>query len=320
VKTHYLLFCLLSVISTITFAGCNDNDVAGGTGSEVAVAAISGAGNASENLLAQNGSKQPPSRYARLKTSLALIPDALAIPSCSWSNIAKNCTDNTATISFDGCSNTTDPAIKISGSESFSWSGSGCCTLYPGQASSVTPCSFNRRTVNAAGAVDPLIHSVGAHSVILNTEDITGFNQARTGGFVVSCQGVSGNETCDGQRQVVIAGAHYTGHSGNDDWDHTVSTDQPLVVQGHGETRKVLSGVVRVQHNLAHVTSITTIVRALTHREGCCLPTGGEISTSFIGGKEDGKTETMTFGPGCGESSLEDTEHRKSGFALRHCL
>ena len=154
----------------------------------------------------------------------------------------------------------------------------------------------------------------------LSTEDTSGFDQSKTGGFTVTCQGDGTTNTCDGQRQVSMQGAHYSGQSGRAQWDHTVSTDTGLVIQGHDSSRKVLSGSVRVQHNLAKFTSITTVTTTLTHSAGCCFPTGGSVTTTFVGGKLDGKSETLSYGPGCGASTLTDSKQQQTGLTLHHCL
>src|SRR6185437_4712009 len=101
------------------------------------------------------------------------------------------------------------------------------------------------------------------------------YAKAKTGGFTVTCQGSNDNNTCDAQRQIEIAGAHYTGKLGSAHWDHTVSTDQPIIVQNDGAERKILSGIIRVQDNGLQQTSLTTITSTLTHSSGCCFPTGG---------------------------------------------
>jgi hypothetical protein len=154
----------------------------------------------------------------------------------------------------------------------------------------------------------------------LNTEDTSGYATPKTGGFTVLCQGAGGTATCGGQRQITIQGAHYAGESGRATWDHTVSTDDALVIQGSGATRQVLSGTVRVQHNKAQYTSVTTVTTTLTHSANCCFPTGGSVSTTFSGGPYDGKTETLTFGPTCGASTLTDTKQQATGLTLHHCL
>ena len=306
-----------SCIFILAVFGCNGGSGASdGTGSEVATAAISGGVTTSEASIALNSGREEVRSFARILNRLNPISSAWAVPSCSWSSLISACNSNSETLTYDGCSNPNDPAIKILGSESLVWTGAGCCTSAPLSASSTTPCSFVRRTVNASGATDPLVRSVGAHSVTLNTEEISGYDQPKTGGFGVACQGQGGNSTCEAQREITIAGAHYTGGR----WDHTVSTDTPVVIQGHGATRNVLSGTVRVQHNQAKYTSITAVTSTLTHTEGCCFPTGGSIRTTFVGGAFDGKSESMTYGPGCGESTLSDTENQRTGLALHHCL
>jgi hypothetical protein len=179
---------------------------------------------------------------------------------------------------------------------------------------------FYRRTVNQMGERDPLIRSVGSHSITLDTEIESGFSESKAGGFTVVCQGLGANTTCDGQRQITIQGAHYTGQSGRATWDHTVSTDFPITIQGHGEGRKLLSGTVRTQHNQAKYESISTITSTLTFDKNCCFPTGGSISTAFVGGQLNGKTETLTYGPECGEARLEDSSRKQTGLTLHHCL
>jgi hypothetical protein len=223
-------------------------------------------------------------------------------------------------VTFNHCASPEDRAIAIEGSETLAWSGSGCCNIDPLSASSSPACSFTRRTVTATGEADPLVRSVGANAVTLNTEDSSGYREKKSGGFSILCQGSGGTQNCDAQRQLSIAGAHYTGQSGRSLWDHTVSTDVPIMIQGHGENRKVLSGVVRVQHNLLKMTSLTTITSTLTHSADCCYPTGGAVTTTFSGGVLDGKSESMTFGPGCGEASLDNTSHQRTGLTLHHCL
>jgi hypothetical protein len=155
----------------------------------------------------------------------------------------------------------------------------------------------------------------------LNTEDQSGYDQVKSGGFSVTCQGTSQDATCNGQRAIAISGAHYTGKTDSAQWDHTVSTDAPIVEQGHGSSRKVLSGTIRVQHNLLHTTSLTTVKDTLTFSSNCCFPTGGSVSTQYAGGSLDGKSELMTFGPSCGDATLSDSsKQNQTGLTLHHCL
>ena len=311
------------LLSSLALTSCNayNEEVSDGTGSEIAITSLSGTSNSSEGRLAQlENSKKENSFLHHLDRILSPIPSAWAVPSCSWSSLITGCSSNSSSITFDGCAGPSDHAISLEGSLTFAWTGSGCCTSNPLNASSVTPCSFTRRTLNGSGQVDPLVSSLGSHSVSLNTEDSSGYDETRTGGFTVNCQGVEGNATCEGQRQIIINGAHYVGKVGRLDWDHTVSTDTPLIMQGHAEDRKTLSGSIRVQHNLRHYTSVTTITKTLTHSSNCCYPTGGSVSTTFSGGKLDGKTETVEFGANCGEVSLNDTNQQRKGLTLHHCL
>jgi len=267
-----------------------------------------------------NSTLKKQSFIARFKNSIDPIPMSWAVPSCDWSSAITSCNANSETVAFDGCSELLDHEISIRGSETLYWTGSGCCTSNPLSASSQTPCSFNRRTVNKEGVRDPLVRSVGNNSITLDTENSSGYSSPEQGGFTVTCQGSGLNNTCDGQRQIGIQGAHYTGQSGRGLWDHTVSTVFPVVVQGHGGERKVLSGTLHVQHNLAHYVSLTTVTSPLTYDSNCCLPTGGGITTSFVGGPFDGKTESVSYGPGCGHAVLTDSGLSQSSLTLQHCL
>jgi hypothetical protein len=314
----------LFLLGLLPAVGCNSDgggsDVSDGTGSEIASAAMGGIVGTSEGSVSAKRNMEKPNFLAKLKRGLNPISTGWAVPGCDWPTLITSCNANAETISFDGCSSSNDRAILIQGSETLFWTGNGCCTSKPLTASSETPCSFIRRTVNKFGESDPLIRSVGAHSITLDTEGSSGHFEQKSGGFSVGCQGSGTNATCDGQRQITIQGAHYTGRSGRASWDHTVSTDLPLVVQGHDSSRKVLSGKVRVQHNLAHYVSVTVIEAPLTYQDSCCFPTGGTVTTSFSGGALDGKSEKLTYGPGCGNAQLENSDHKQSGFELHHCL
>jgi hypothetical protein len=317
-KPAWIVLCLLPLA-----VACGTNsEISGGTGSEVAVAAMSGSSSSSEGTVAhQLDPRIKLSPFERLKNGLNPVSTALAVPSCDWSNLITSCSGGVETLSFDSCSAPIDPAIRIQGSESLTWTGASCCTANPLSASSATPCSFTRRTVDNTGASDPLKRSIGANYVMLDTETASGYDKSLSGGFNVACKGTTGNATCDGQREISILGAHYTGKASSVEWDHTVSTDAPIVEQGHGSSRKILSGTIRVQHNQAKVTSITTIKDTLTHTSGCCYPTGGSISTTYSGGKLDGKTEVMSFTSKCGETTLTDgTSQQQTGLTLHHCL
>jgi hypothetical protein len=320
---NYKNLSAFSVIALLplVFSCANGTDISDGTGSEVAVSAMSGSSSASEGTIAhQLNPHFKASPLERIKNAVSPISTAMAVPQCNWSSVITACSGGVETLSFDSCSTPFDPAIRINGSESLTWTGASCCTANPLSASSATPCSFTRRTIDSTGKSDPLISAIGSNAVTLDTETASGYDKSMSGGFNVTCQGTSSDPTCDGQREITIEGAHYTGKTDRSQWDHTVSTDAPLVEQGHGASRKILSGTVRVQHNLAQVTSLTKIKSTLTHTAGCCYPTGGSIETTFTGGKLDGKTESMTFGSKCGEVQLTTITQKVTGLTLHHCL
>lgn len=328
-KIHLSLMtrnCLKAGASVMLFCfplmGCNQNsDSSGGsdgTGSEVATTAISGNSNSSEGTTLS--ANRQPSWREKLQRNLTLVRSSWAVPSCNWGNLNSGCAGSSETISYNRCSTVLDPAISIQGSETLQWNNSSCCTTNPLSASSTTPCSFTLRTVNANGESSPLILSIGSNAVSRDTEEPSGFAEPKSGGSSVVCQGTENDSTCGAQREITILGAHYSGKVASAQWDHTVSTDSPLVVQGSASNRKILSGTIRVQHNLAKMVSVTQVTTPLTHSSGCCFPTGGSVTTTFSGGSLDGKTETLTYGPKCGQATLDNSEQKISGLTLHHCL
>ena len=322
----------------LSLLGCNQDSGTSsdidGVGSEVAASALSGGALSSAGMVAQNRGRSSKKGGRSLASSfqkggqswlnfLNPLPNSWAIPLCRENTLFSSCSNNTETLSLNHCSTWLDRAISIQGSMTLVWTGDGCCTSNPLSASSVTPCSYLRKTVNQTGKTDPMIRSIGSHSVTLNTEDVSGFSEHKTGGFSVLCTGTDSNPTCGGEREMMILGAHYHGQSGRGLWDHTVSTEEPVVIQGtnaSGSQQKIVSGKVKVQHNLAQFVSVSTVTSPLTYSEDCCFPTGGSIQTEFDGGPLDGKQETLVFSSDCGNALLNNTQNQLKGLALKHCL
>jgi hypothetical protein len=137
------------------------------------------------------------------------------------------------------------------------------------------------------------------------------------GGVVVTCN----SSGCSAGKNVVIDGSHLIGTLNSEKvWDHTVSTGSSgLTVTGEGVGR-VVNGSVVVQHNLAKETATATFNQVAFGETGCCFPTAGSISTTFTSGSNQGKTETLTFSPTCGEGTLTKPDGKTVSLALKHCI
>lgn len=141
------------------------------------------------------------------------------------------------------------------------------------------------------------------------------------GGVEVTCDAAG----CAQSRTLVIRGSHLTGTvtiNGKETtiWDHTVSTGASgVTVTGTG-TSRVVSGSVTVQHNILKYTSTATFDAVAYEEVGCCFPTSGSVSTTFTRGANTGKTETLTFGPVCGDATLKTASGATEALTLQHCL
>jgi hypothetical protein len=117
-------------------------------------------------------------------------------------------------------------------------------------------------------------------------------------------------------------------------YDHVVSTvnaeglNIPLVVQvtGSGSSlMKVVNGTTYVQHNLAKTTG-KVVANSVSHIYGCCYPNGGSYQTTFSGGANNGKSETLSFSAATctlgtlGQATLTNIYGVTSTVNLTHCL
>jgi len=141
------------------------------------------------------------------------------------------------------------------------------------------------------------------------------------GGVVWGC----GATACT-TKSLVINGSHLTGNltpaggSLEKVWDHTVSTDATgLTVTGDAGNRSV-SGSVTVQHNILQYTAKATFNQVTFGDVGCCFPTGGNITSVFSNGTNQGKTETLSFSATCGEATLTTAAGKTVALTLQHCL
>jgi hypothetical protein len=182
-----------------------------------------------------------------------------------------------------------------------------------------TPTGGNTRTLTGAkGGQYAIDHDTNGQG--------TGWDSSvspapKNSGVVATCD-ASG---CTAGRTVEINGSHLTGTltpaggAAKKIWDHTLTTASPLVVTGSGAGR-VVNGTLTVQHNLAKYTAQVTFNQVAYTDPLCCFPTGGSVQTAISAGLDQGKTESLSFGPACGQATLKELSGVTSSFTMRHCL
>ena len=214
----------LSLIVSLSSSGCGSKTTAttssaDGSGSEVAISTVAGAANSTEGSLAfLKGEKS--SFFADFLNYLSTSAWAAA---CSP---MPSCTGNEITWPLTGC---TVNAVTFTGNMIFTWQ-TGTCASPPKNSAAN---SVFTRTTDSAG----IVRSQGASQITTTTADSSGFSAAKTGGFSITCASTASG--CLDGRTISILGVHNVGTTSDLQWDHTVSTDTPVVVTGVGATRTI---------------------------------------------------------------------------------
>ena len=323
--TLALGICMLS--------GCPSTDRDEVSGSEVAVSAVSGALKNTESQSALGLNSLPRQRRgaaARVWDRINPIRPAFA---ATWT-----CTGASLDHPYSGP--TGDPYNYTPVSCSVTWRagktasavwsgdfilnyGASCDSLSPFMDNQAANCTLNRTTA-ADGNTRTLTGPNGNYYAIThNTFGAgTGWDSAvapapSNDGVTLAC-GASG---CAASRNLTISGSHLTGAVDSVRLrDHTVSTGtDAIIVTGSGPGR-VVTGSVYVQHNLAHVTSLTTFNDVAYGDTACCYPTSGSVTTTFSKGPDQTKTETLAFGASCGDATLTRANGTMASITLDQCL
>jgi hypothetical protein len=205
--------------------------------------------------------------------------------------------------------------------------GASCDSTHPIVENQAGGCAVTR-TTSAGGETRKITGPDGNSYAITHDTDGagTGWDPSVSpapgnGGVEVTC--ASGG--CASGRTLVVNGSHLTGTVTIDGkqttiWDHTVTTSAGgITVTGEGAGR-IVSGVVTVQHNLAKYTATATFDSVGYGEPGCCFPTSGSVTTTFSDGPDQGKTESLTFSPVCGDATLTTASGTTEALTLQHCL
>jgi hypothetical protein len=328
------LSCLL-----IIGAGCSgssssqSNDGTNST-SEVATSVVSGAlNNASGTSIGQTAVPEPKSTW------LERVIDEISPISTAWA-ATWTCTGGTLSPIYAGPGSYAFTPVSCSvtwrngKSASSNWSstfslvyGSSCDNKHGWIGNQVMGCSVTR-TTSAGGNTRTITGpNGGSYAITHDTHGAgTSWDMSSTpndNGVVATCS-ASGTDGCD-SGTLIINGSHLTGNltpaggSSTKIWDHTVYTGQGgLTISRHPD--RTVNGSVTVQHNLAKYNATATFNNVSYGEAGCCFPTGGSVSTTFMNGADMGKTETLSFSAICGQATLTDASGLTHDIELQHCL
>lgn len=313
-KNISILFVTSISVFGVLESGCgtSTSSTSDGTTSITAASNMSGAANAPSGTVF-NDPKFNKKTYAS-KIYDFFVNSAWAT-TCGSVITGTYCSGSTLTATLGGCSFLNSLATAT-GSMIFTWT-TGSCASPP--SSSAASAVFTRTAGdNGSGGGSPIvITGVSGNSVTITTQDTSGFSVSKTGGTTVTC-GSSG--TCATGRSTTINGVHWVGNYFGSSFDHTISTSSPLTMTGTGSSLQISGGTTLVQHNLAKFTATSAITSTLTFSSGCCVPTGGSISTTFSGGSLDSKTESLAFSSTCGSATLTNSTGKTSTVTLPFCI
>ena len=325
VGTMALGLCVLS--------GCPSTDRDEVSGSEVAVSAVSGALNNTESQSALGLHALPRARRGaavRIWDQIAPIRPAYA---ATWT-----CTGATLDHPYSGPAGNPYSYAPVScqvtwragKTASAVWSGTfilnygtSCDASSPFMDNQAASCTLTRTTAPTGNTRSLTGPNGNYYAITHNTFGAgTGWDStvapAPTNDGVTLACGLSG---CAASRTLTINGSHLTGAVDSVRlWDHTISTGPDGInVTGSGPGR-VVTGSVYVQHNLAHVSSLTTFDNVAYSDTACCYPTSGSVTTTFSKGPDQTRTETLAFGATCGDATLTRANGTTASITLNQCL
>ncbi|MGD0837605.1 MAG: hypothetical protein ABSB49_13265 [Polyangia bacterium] len=332
-KDLSLLAIVAPVLGICALAGCPSTEGTEVSGSEVAISAVSGALNNTESKSPLGLNFVPREQGGAAERLWRQINPIAPAYAADWT-----CTGAVLTPAWSGPA--ADPYSYAPVSCTVTW-GNGktasaiwssafilnwstpCDPATPFMDSQAANCSLTR-TTGPGGNTRTLTGPSGeTYAITHNTMgagsgwDATVVPAPSDGGVVMTC----GSTGCAASRTLVINGSHLTGTIDSlRAWDHTVSTSAAgISVVGAGADR-VVTGTVYVQHNLVHATSATVFDNVVYGDTACCYPTGGSVTTTFLAGLDQGKSETLRFTLLCGEATLTRTNGATAALTLSQCL
>jgi hypothetical protein len=188
-------------------------------------------------------------------------------------------------------------------------------TLYRQFVQSVGGSVAGQVTITADG-VEGTVDDATANLGNFNLDPIAATNPNGAYGAAVSFNASDARSSLNIAHHLTIAGV----------LDHSV-TGTLAITEVPGADSRLINGSVKVYHNLLRVIGTSTFAQ-VTHKDICCLPVGGVITTQFTAGtvaptvageKYVGKSEVLTF-TGCGTATLQAVDGTVSNVTLNRCF
>lgn len=311
------LAALATTILVLTGCAPDASEEIGETESDAQVVeSAAGAAGAALNDSEQNAS------FARSTTPLRQLGNWLLAPayadSCGLSRFtpsigSSSCAGyqdgKTVLSTFDGCSGWRGDEFTFTGTITLSFDAATTCDEWINGGSLPTSGSVTRTT-------DGLVRTnPNGSKVTSDSNSHTNYGSETVAG------GVKTSFQADGIRTVDILGVHRVRVSpkGRTVFDHSVRTASPLTVTGTlaAKNRRVTSGAVKVDHNLAKFTSVATMT-GLEWDSTCCHPIGGLINVERNGSRTG--TITVDFNTGtCGQVQVTRSGGESETVQLSAC-
>lgn len=328
------IIAILAVAALAAAAsGCGQSSSSGmdgsGTTTAVAVETVGGAvSSTSGDTISALTPKHPDTLLARLLGIASPISTALAsaFGQCPTAEAPHSgtcsVTGNSMTLAFPagGCtySGGTGP-IWSGGTVLTTESGIPSCGTYPILDGTTFTSITRTYTGNLLSSPTARTNEAGTNTVAIDTSAPSGtvFSSATSKSPVSGTIGWQYSIPSGGgyERSYVSGSTHnltisvrlvdYDGSStsGKVRYDHTLSTTDSsdsstpldITISGSGSSEtQTVNGTLHVQHNLMKMTGSAEF-NDVVHEKGCCYPISGTVTTTFSGGPNDGKHESMTF-------------------------
>lgn len=230
-------------------------------------------------------------------------------------------------LTYSGCS-FPGSATTYTGAQGFFMSaGSAACGSFPNPGPNGT---LYRQYVTASGSTTPsslVRHGAdgGLMAIDNHTSNLSNFDGQALATLIHGGYGASVHFDATGARDAVTLG-HRINTAGV--FDQTIYGNFSVAESGSNTTSRTVSGTLTVYHNALQVIG-TSVFSGLIHRNTCCLPVSGTITTTFSAGQNVspttlgaayvGKTETLTL-TGCGTGTLQSVDGSTAEVSLSRCF
>ena len=328
---------ILGLMTTTLFlaTGCaktnSDADAVEDTSASGAAAAAAGGALSTSNSSGTLASAKKPSLLQQsFGTAYSWIPDASASTACpTFATTGAACSAsgsrlwlNYAACSF-GNSNATWTGTQLLQMSS----GSAACGTFPNPGASAT---LTRQFVTAASSTTPSsVTRTNAFGTTVTLDDATSnlgnFDSQTIATLANGGYGTQVTFNGSGARSAVTLARKV---SVSTRFSHSISGSLTVTESASSSTSRVLSGSIKVFHNLLKVVG-TSRFDNVTHSNTCCVPVSGSVTTTFAAGSNVspsiagalvvGKSETLTF-TGCGTASLQAADGTTASVSLSSCF